>query len=98
MKLGIVGIGNVGCAIALAAVTRGSACEIVLVNRTGKTAEAVCDRYPATAHSPQKPIFGAVITTRFPGGRCGYHFGRQRKRQAVQRTATIHKDRLKAAG
>lgn len=41
MKLGIVGTGNVGNAIALAAVTRGSAREIVLVNRTRKTAEAV---------------------------------------------------------
>jgi L-lactate dehydrogenase len=41
MKLGIVGTGNVGCAIALAGVTRGSAREIVLVNRTVKTAEAV---------------------------------------------------------
>lgn len=41
MKLGIVGTGNVGCAIALAAVTRGSAREIVLVNRTNKVAEAV---------------------------------------------------------
>jgi L-lactate dehydrogenase len=41
LKLGIVGTGNVGCAIALAAVTRGSAREIVLVNRTRKTAQAV---------------------------------------------------------
>jgi L-lactate dehydrogenase len=41
MKLGIIGTGNVGCAIVLAAVTRGSAREIVLVNRTRKTAEAV---------------------------------------------------------
>ena len=41
MKLGIVGTGNVGCAIALAAVTRGSARAIILVNRTRKTAEAV---------------------------------------------------------
>jgi L-lactate dehydrogenase len=41
MKLGIVGTGNVGCAIALAAVTRGTAREIVLVNRTRKVAEAV---------------------------------------------------------
>ena len=41
MKLGIVGTGQVGCAIALAAVTRGSAREIVLANRTRKTAEAV---------------------------------------------------------
>jgi L-lactate dehydrogenase len=41
MKLGIIGTGNVGCATALAAVARGSAREIVLVNRTRKTAEAV---------------------------------------------------------
>ena len=41
MKLGIIGMGNVGCAIALAAVTRGTAREIVCVNRTAKTAEAV---------------------------------------------------------
>ena len=41
MKLGIIGSGKVGCAIALAAVTRASAREIVLVNRTRKTAEAV---------------------------------------------------------
>jgi L-lactate dehydrogenase len=41
MKLGIIGTGNVGCATALAAVTRGSAREIVLVNRTRKVAEAV---------------------------------------------------------
>jgi L-lactate dehydrogenase len=41
MKLGIIGTGNVGNAIALAAVTRGSAREIVLVNRTRKVAKAV---------------------------------------------------------
>src|SRR6202167_1925943 len=41
MKLGVVGTGSVGCAIALAAITRGSARQIVLVNRTRKTAEAV---------------------------------------------------------
>jgi L-lactate dehydrogenase len=41
MKLGIIGTGNVGNAIALAAVTRGSAREIVLVNRTRKVAQAV---------------------------------------------------------
>ena len=39
MKIGIVGTGNVGAACAFAAVTRGSAREIVLVNRTRKTAE-----------------------------------------------------------
>lgn len=41
MKLGIVGAGNVGCACAMAAVIRGSAGRIVLVNRTRKTAQAV---------------------------------------------------------
>jgi L-lactate dehydrogenase len=46
MKLGIVGTGQVGCAIALAAVTRGRAREIVLVNRTRKTAEAVATDIP----------------------------------------------------
>src|SRR5215469_1787958 len=41
MKIGIVGTGNVGCACAMAAVIRGSAREIVLVNRDRKIAEAV---------------------------------------------------------
>ena len=41
MKIGIIGVGNVGCACAMAAVIRGSAREIVLVNRTRKTAKAV---------------------------------------------------------
>jgi L-lactate dehydrogenase len=41
MKIGIVGTGNVGCACAMAAVIRGSAREIVLVNRDPKTAKAV---------------------------------------------------------
>jgi hypothetical protein len=41
MKIGIVGTGTVGCACAMATVNRGSARQIVLVNRTRKTAEAV---------------------------------------------------------
>jgi hypothetical protein len=41
MKIGIIGTGHVGCACAIAAAIRGSASEIVLVNRTRKTAEAV---------------------------------------------------------
>lgn len=41
MKIGIVGTGNVGSACAIAAAVRGSAREIVLVNRTRKTADAV---------------------------------------------------------
>ncbi len=57
MKLGIIGTGNVGCAIALAAVTRGSAREIVLVNRTIKTAEAVAtDLRYGTPLSPKVDI------------------------------------------
>src|SRR6202795_1424200 len=41
MKIGIVGAGRVGCACALAAVVRGSARNIVLVDRTPKRAKAV---------------------------------------------------------
>jgi threonine dehydrogenase-like Zn-dependent dehydrogenase len=41
MKLGIIGTGNVGCATALAAITRATAREIVLLNRNEKVAEAV---------------------------------------------------------
>jgi len=40
-KLGIVGVGAVGCACAMACVNRGSAREVVLVDRTCKRAEAV---------------------------------------------------------
>ena len=49
-KIGIIGTGAVGCACAMAAVNRGSAREIVLVNRTRKTAEAVATdlRYGAS--------------------------------------------------
>lgn len=41
MKLGIIGAGNVGAACALTAVNRGTAREIVLINRTRRTAAAV---------------------------------------------------------
>jgi len=41
VKIGIIGTGTVGCACAMATVIRGSAREVVLVNRTRKTAEAV---------------------------------------------------------
>jgi L-lactate dehydrogenase len=41
MKIGIIGVGRVGCACALAAVTRGSARSIVIVDRTRKRAKAV---------------------------------------------------------
>jgi L-lactate dehydrogenase len=41
MKIGIVGAGRVGCACALAAVIRGSARTIVIVDRTPKRAGAV---------------------------------------------------------
>jgi L-lactate dehydrogenase len=40
-KIGIVGVGAVGCACALSCVNRGSARELVLVDRTLKRAEAV---------------------------------------------------------
>ena len=41
MKIGIVGAGKVGCACALAAVVRGSAGNVVIVDRTLKRAKAV---------------------------------------------------------
>jgi L-lactate dehydrogenase len=41
MKIGIIGAGRVGCACALAAVVRGSARTIVIVDRTRKRAKAV---------------------------------------------------------
>jgi len=41
MKIGIIGAGRVGCACALAAVTRGSARTIVIMDRTRKRAKAV---------------------------------------------------------
>jgi L-lactate dehydrogenase len=41
MKVGIIGAGRVGCACALAAVTRGSARTIVIVDRTRQRAKAV---------------------------------------------------------
>src|SRR5260370_24256058 len=41
MKIGIIGAGRVGCACALAAVTRGSARIIVILDRTRKRAKAV---------------------------------------------------------
>ena len=41
MKAGIVGMGAVGRAAALAASQRGSASELVLVNRNPKVSEAV---------------------------------------------------------
>jgi len=49
-KLGIVGVGAVGCACAMACVNRGSAREVVLVDRTRKRAEAVATdlRYGTT--------------------------------------------------
>jgi len=41
MKIGIIGAGRVGCACAFAAVARGSARVIVIVDRTRKRAKAV---------------------------------------------------------
>jgi L-lactate dehydrogenase len=58
VKTGIIGTGNVGCACAMAAVTRGSAREIVLINRTRKTARAVAtDMRYGTSLGPKVDIF-----------------------------------------
>src|SRR3979409_1933503 len=58
MKVGIIGAGRVGSACALAAVVRGSAREIVLVDRTRKRAKAVATdlRYGAPV-CPKTNVF-----------------------------------------
>jgi L-lactate dehydrogenase len=57
VKIGIIGTGNVGCACAMAAVNRGSAREIILVNRNRNTAEAVAtDMRYATPLGPKVDI------------------------------------------
>ena len=59
-KIGIVGVGAVGCACAMAAVNRGSAREIVLVDRTRKRAEAVAtDMRYGTTLTPKVTIYDA---------------------------------------
>ncbi len=79
MKIGIVGTGSVGCACAMAAAVRGSAREIVLVNRTRKTAEAVATdiRYGVPVG---RKVSSSTATTRIlrRRGRAG-HIGRERK-------------------
>jgi L-lactate dehydrogenase len=106
MKLGIVGTGNVGCAIALAAVTRGSAREIVLVNRTSKTAEAVATdiRY-GTPLSPKVDIrhgeydalagAGVVLITSGVNEKTGGATDRndpQGRLRLLQKNASIYRD------
>jgi L-lactate dehydrogenase len=66
MKIGIVGTGTVGCACAMAAVNRGSARQIVLVNRTRKTAEAVATAICAMGRRlGRKSRSSTAITTRW---------------------------------
>jgi malate/lactate dehydrogenase len=67
MKLGIVGVGNVGSAIALAAVTRGSAREIMLVDRSVKVAEAVATdlRYATPLRSARASTSRKATTKRW---------------------------------
>ena len=56
-KIGIVGVGAVGCACALSCVTRGSAREVVLIDRTRKRAEAVAtDLRYGTPFTPKLAI------------------------------------------
>jgi L-lactate dehydrogenase len=57
MKVGIVGAGRVGCACALAMVDRGSAREIVIVDRTRERADAVAtDLGYGTPLSPRTDV------------------------------------------
>jgi L-lactate dehydrogenase len=56
-KIGIVGVGAVGCACALSCVNRGSAREIMVVDRTRKRAEAVAtDLRYGTPFAPRVTI------------------------------------------
>jgi L-lactate dehydrogenase len=58
MKIGIVGAGRVGCACALAAVVRGSAREIVILDRTRQRAKAVAtDLRYGTPLGPKTSVF-----------------------------------------
>src|SRR5258705_12837621 len=59
MKIGIVGAGKVGCACALAAVVRGSARNVVIVDRTLKRAKAVAtDLLYGTPLCPKTKVVG----------------------------------------
>jgi L-lactate dehydrogenase len=56
-KIGIIGVGAVGCACALACVSRGTARDIVLVDRTRRRAEAVAtDLRYGTPLSPKVTV------------------------------------------
>ena len=106
MKLGIIGTGNVGNAIALAAVTRGSAREIVLVNRTSKTAEAVATdlRYGAPlspkvdiSHGNYEALAGAgvVLITSGVNEKTGGATDRndpQGRLRLLEKNASIYRD------
>jgi glycine/D-amino acid oxidase-like deaminating enzyme len=63
MKVGIIGAGRVGCACALAAVARGSARAIVLVDRTRKRAKAVATIF-VTDHRfvPRRQLLMGITT------------------------------------
>src|SRR6266404_9875894 len=63
MKIGIIGAGRVGCACALAAVTRGSARTIVIVDRTRKRAKAVAtDLRYGTPLGPKTTVVDGDLT------------------------------------
>jgi len=64
MKAGIVGLGSVGRAAALAAMQRGSASELVLVNRNAKVSEAVALdlRYAAPVSATARVKAGSYET------------------------------------
>jgi malate/lactate dehydrogenase len=63
MKVGIVGVGSVGRACALALVGRGCARETVLVDRTRTRAEAVAADIATVCRSFRGPISQPATTT-----------------------------------
>jgi L-lactate dehydrogenase len=86
VKIGIIGTGNVGCACAMAAVNRGSAREIVLVNRSRKTAEAVAtDMRYGTPLGPKVDIVDGDYEPEGRGQRAD-HRGREQKNRQRDRS------------
>jgi glutamyl-tRNA reductase len=63
IKIGIVGAGKVGSACALAAVVRGSARNIVIVDRTRKRAKAVATDLLYDRRFVQRPKSSTGIMT-----------------------------------
>ena len=98
MKIGIVGTGNVGCACAMAAVCRGSAREIVLVNRTRKTAAGVAADWSRTSQRRNDAALRRAQTCCEPLSiaSAGNDPASRANTKTRQRTAAIRRDPLRS--